>query len=103
MVKEMDKYRCYYEAEFPVDEYGRLGGLYSLADLPIAKYEKLYRKGNVVARNEPGTKYLVRDVESMFEIWVPVKDVYMGDQKNGGDDVPSKNGSEHVKRKSKFE
>ena len=90
-------YQCTYKKVFPVDEYGRLGGLYSLADLPIAKYEKLYRKGNVVARNEPGTKYLVRDVEKLFVIWVPVKDVHMGDQKNGG------NGSEHVKRKSKFE
>jgi len=97
MVKEMDKYRCYYEAEFPVDEFGRLGGLYSVADLPIAKYEKLYRKGNVVARNETETKFLIRDVESMFEVWVAVEDVHMGDQKNGG------NGNEHIKRKAHFE
>jgi len=97
MVKEMDKYRCYYEAEFPVDEFGRLGGLYSLADLPIAKYEKLYRKGNVVARNEAGTKYLVRDVENMFEVWVAIEDVHMGDQKNGNND------NQHIKRKAQFE
>jgi hypothetical protein len=97
MVKDEENYRCYYEAEFPVDEYGRLGGLYSLSDLPIAKYERLHRTGNIVARNEASTKYLVRDVEKEFEIWVLVEDVHIGDQKNGG------NGSEHVKRKAKFE
>jgi|TARA_Y100001949_G_C15699529_1_gene206047 hypothetical protein len=97
MVEKVDKYRCYYEAEFPIDEFGRLGGLYSLADLPITQYKSLTRRGNIVARNKDTTKYLVRDVEKMFEVWVPIEDVHMGDQKNGG------NGSEHVKRKSKFE
>jgi len=96
-VEEVDKNRCYYEAEFPIDEYGRLGGLYSLADLPIAEYKRLNRRGNIVAINTYHTKYKVRDVEKMFEIWVPMDDVYIGDVVNGG------NGSEHVKRKSKFE
>ena len=28
------------ESTYPVDEWGRLGGLYSLADLPVSKYIK---------------------------------------------------------------
>ena len=28
----------YKSMTYPVDEFGRLGGLFSLADLPIAKY-----------------------------------------------------------------
>jgi hypothetical protein len=99
MVKEVDKYRCYYEADFPVDEFGRLGGLYSVVDLPIAEYKKLYRTGNIVARNETSTKYLVRDVEKMFEIWVPYEDVHIGDQKNGSNDSEH----EHVRRKTYYE
>ena len=32
--------KCKYKYEFPVDEFGRLGGLFTLVDLPIAKYVK---------------------------------------------------------------
>ena len=28
--------KCTYKKEFPVDEFGRPGALYSLADLPVA-------------------------------------------------------------------
>lgn len=31
----MTEYHCTYKKVFPVDEYGRLGGLYSLADVPM--------------------------------------------------------------------
>ena len=35
----MAEYHCTYRMEFPVDEFGRLGGLYSLADLPIMEHK----------------------------------------------------------------
>jgi len=72
-------YRCYYTKEFPIDEYGRLGGFYSLADLPIARYDKLSRPGIIVAKNEEEQYYKVRDVEKNFTEWVPMMDVNVGE------------------------
>tara|TARA_B100000579_G_scaffold193422_1_gene158082 strand:+ start:3634 stop:3813 length:180 start_codon:yes stop_codon:yes gene_type:complete len=34
------------ESTYPVDEWGRLGGFYSLADVPIAKYIKYDKLSN---------------------------------------------------------
>ena len=40
-VKDSQAQRIPYKAmSYPVDEFGRLGGLFSLVDLPIAKYVK---------------------------------------------------------------
>ena len=78
-------YRCYYTAEFPLDEYSRPGGLYSLADLPVARYGLLTRRGVVEAKDEQdaGLKYKVRDVEKGWIVWVPEKDVTIGEIHNG--------------------
>ena len=39
--KDSQAQRIPYKAmSYPVDEFGRLGGLFSLVDLPIAKYVK---------------------------------------------------------------
>ena len=72
-------YRCYYTKEFPVDEYGRIGGMYSLADLPIVGYDKISRPGIIVAKNEEHQWYKVRDVEKNFTEWVPMIDVNVGE------------------------
>ena len=63
----------------PVDEYGRPGGFYSLADLPIMKNDVLSRKGIVEAKNAEHQMYRVRDVEKGWEFWVPMTDVSMGE------------------------
>ena len=73
-------YHCTYKKEFPVDEYGRLGGLYSLADLPIVKHQELTREGIIEAKNEQHQYYKVRDVEKNFTDWVPMMDVEIGDE-----------------------
>ena len=40
-MSEMKRYNINIEeSTYPVDEWGRLGGLYSLADVPIAKFAK---------------------------------------------------------------
>ncbi len=75
----MNELRCYYKKEFPVDEYGRPGGFYSLADLPIMKNDVLSRKGIVEAKNAEHQMYRVRDVEKGWEFWVPMTDVSMGE------------------------
>ena len=70
-----DLYHCTYRKVFPVDEYGRLGGLYSLADLPIMEHKEMSRSGVIVAKNEEEQFYKVRDTEKNFEEWVPMMDV----------------------------
>ena len=70
-----DLYHCTYRKVFPVDEYGRIGGLYSLADLPIMEHKEMSRSGVIVAKNEEEQFYKVRDIEKNFEEWVPMMDV----------------------------
>ena len=70
-----DLYHCTYRKVFPVDEYGRLGGLYSLADLPIMEHKEMSRSGVIVAKNEEEQFYKIRDTEKNFEEWVPMMDV----------------------------
>ena len=71
----MTEYHCTYRKVFPVDEYGRIGGLYSLADLPIMEHKEMSRSGVIVAKNEEEQFYKVRDIEKNFEEWVPMMDV----------------------------
>ena len=78
-MSEVHHYRCYYKKEFPVDEYGRPGGFYSLADLPIMKHDVLSRRGIVEAKNEENQMYKVRDVDLNKEFWVPMADVEVGE------------------------
>ncbi len=80
---ESKHFRCYYKKEFPVDGYGRPGGFYSLADLPIMKNDVLSRKGIVEAKNAEHQMYRVRDVEKGWEFWVPMTDVSMGEIDDG--------------------
>jgi len=75
----MVTYNCTYKKVFPIDEYGRLGGLYSLADLPIVQHKELTRDGIIEAKNEQHQYYKVRDVEKNFTDWVPMMDVKIGE------------------------
>ena len=70
-----DLYHCTYKKVFPVDEYGRPGGLYSLADLPIMEHKELTRSGVIIAKNEKEQYYKVRDTQKNFIEWVPMCDV----------------------------
>ena len=55
--------KCNYTYTFPVDEWGRIGGLYSLADVPIHRYEEMTRPG-IVTDSDPKNKlYKVSDNE----------------------------------------
>ena len=78
----MITYKCTYKKEFPVDEYGRIGGLYSLADLPVVQHKELTRDGIIEAKNEQHQYYKVRDVEKNFIEWVPMMDVKLGEEIN---------------------
>ena len=80
IMSEALTYHCTYTKEFPVDEFGRPGGMYSLADLPIQEYKMLTRDGILEAKNEEAQKYKVRDVEKNFVEWVPMDDVQIGER-----------------------
>ena len=71
----MAEYHCTYKMTFPIDEFGRLGGLYSLADLPIMEHKQLSRSGIIIATNEERQYFKVRDIEKNFESWGPMMDV----------------------------
>ena len=73
-------YHCVYKKVFPIDEYGRLGGLYSLVDIPIMEHKEMTRSGIIEAKNEQHQFYKVRDVEKNFTEWVPMVDVEIGEQ-----------------------
>ena len=71
----MSEYHCTYKMTFPLDEFGRLGGLYSLADLPIMEHKEMTRIGIIVAQNDERQYFKIRDTEKNFESWVPMMDV----------------------------
>ena len=75
----MTIYNCTYKKVFPIDEYGRLGGFYSLADVPITEHKEMTRDGIVEAKNEQHQFYKVRDLEKNFTEWVPMMDVKIGE------------------------
>ena len=66
MGKEFKTYTCKYKADWPVDEYGRLGGMYSLADLPVQGYVELERTGTLVSQDSKRKMYEVQDSEKIF-------------------------------------
>ena len=77
----MQQYQCTYKKKFPVDEYGRLGGFYSLADIPVAGYEIKERRGIILGQykdkdKDGNTLYKIQDVEKpSLEFAIPVNDV----------------------------
>ncbi len=79
-MSEVHYYRCYYTKEWPLDEYGRIGGLYSLVDIPIMTHDRISRPGIVEAKNEEHQMYKVRDAEKRYlDFWVPMADVEVGE------------------------
>jgi hypothetical protein len=71
----MSEYYCTYRKVFPVDEYGRIGGTYSLVDVPVMEHKEMMRSGIIVGKDEQHQWYKVRDTEKNFEEWVPMNDV----------------------------
>ena len=66
MAEQYKTYTCKYKAEWPVDEFGRLGGMYSLADLPIQGYVEMERSGTLLSQDSKRKMYEVQDSEKMF-------------------------------------
>ena len=73
-------YACTYTQSFPVDEYGRPGGMYSLADLPVKGHKDFTREGIVTAQNSSAKLYEVKDKEKGWTFVVPFDKVIVGEQ-----------------------
>ena len=74
----MAEYHCTYKMTFPIDEFGRLGGMYSLADLPIMEHKEMTRTGVIEAQDQNRQTFKIRDTEKNFVEWVPMGDVTGG-------------------------
>ena len=70
-----DTPKCTYKKLFPIDEFGRPGGFYSLADLPIANEKVLVREGTVIAVDYETEVYEVKDNAKGWTFVLPIKDV----------------------------
>ena len=81
-VRASDAQACFFEYVFPLDQYGRLGGMYSTADLPVCKITRMRREGILecvrfpwegnarhILPHQP-SHFFVRDVEKGFRRWV---------------------------------
>ena len=67
--------KCRYKFKFPVDEFGRPGGMYSLADLPVVGYKILERVGTLKKRDTAKKLYELTDIEKSWTLVVPFDDV----------------------------
>ena len=67
--------KCRYKFKFPVDEFGRPGGMYSLADLPVVGYKILERVGTLKKRDSAKKLYELTDIEKSWTLVVPFDDV----------------------------
>tara|TARA_B100000963_G_scaffold210653_1_gene183511 strand:- start:3 stop:242 length:240 start_codon:yes stop_codon:yes gene_type:complete len=67
--------KCRYKFKFPVDEFGRPGGMYSLADLPVVGYKILERVGTLKKRDTAKELYELQDIEKNWTLVVPFEDV----------------------------
>jgi len=67
--------KCNYKYKFPVDEFGRPGGMYSLADLPVVGYKILERTGKLLKQDSKKELYELKDDEKNWKLVVPFADV----------------------------
>jgi hypothetical protein len=65
-----------YKKKFPMDRFGRIGGLYSLADLPVERYEELERECQVMIRDKEQELYQIKDLERGWEFVVGFDQVF---------------------------
>tara|TARA_B100000427_G_C15426848_1_gene558877 strand:+ start:418 stop:681 length:264 start_codon:yes stop_codon:yes gene_type:complete len=69
-------YKVKYKHEFPVDEWDRPSGFYTLADVPIAGTKVLTRTGEIIAKNIDKKMLKIKDDDNLaMSIWVEAKDV----------------------------
>ena len=72
----MTKYLVKYKYEFPVDEWDRPSGFYTLADVPIRCMKVLERTGEIIAKNIENKMLKIKDDDNLaMSVWVKADDV----------------------------
>ena len=72
----MTKYLVKYKYEFPVDEWDRPSGFYTLADVSIKCMKVLERSGEIIAKNIKNKMLKIKDDDNLaMSIWVKADDV----------------------------
>lgn len=70
---------CTYTYKFPLDQWGRLGGMYSTADVPVARFLNQTRPGIILSYEDKEDAYEVEDDEEGFVRWIPAENVKITD------------------------
>ena len=69
-------YKVKYKYEFPVDEWNRPSGFYTLADVPIAAIKVLERTGELIGKNIENKMLQIKDDDNLAtSVWVKADDV----------------------------
>ena len=68
-----------FTVNLPLDEYGRPGGMYSLADLPIVRHGDVVLEGKVTAMDSERGVYQVEDVSGREYVVYPDAIDWLGD------------------------
>tara|TARA_Y100000114_G_scaffold134843_1_gene135279 strand:+ start:285 stop:551 length:267 start_codon:yes stop_codon:yes gene_type:complete len=72
----MTKYLVKYKYEFPVDEWDRPSGFYTLADVPVRCMKVLERTGEIIAKNIENKMLKIKDDDNLaMSVWVKADDV----------------------------
>ena len=72
----MTKYLVKYKYEFPVDEWDRPSGFYTLADVPVRCMKVLERTGEIIAKNIEHKMLKIKDDDNLaMSDWVKADDV----------------------------
>ena len=74
----------------PMDEYGRVGGPYSLADLPVVKTGTYEGLGILIQRDSEKKLVKLQDEKSGKEFIVPFKDLWDVDEVEWKDPLETK-------------
>jgi len=69
-----------YRRKFPIDEYGRVGGLFSLADIPVRTFKVLERDCKVLKRDTEKKLYEIEDIEKGWTFVLPFDKVDLEDE-----------------------
>ncbi len=68
-------YDCEFTVNIPLDEWGRPGGMHSLADVPVVRVGDYSGTGLLLARDPASKLVEVRDYKSNAKFVVEFKDI----------------------------
>ena len=76
-VQPGNSYACKFKVKnIPLDEFGRPGGMLSLADIPVKKYGDYEGVGILMARDSESRHVKLQDEKSQKEFVVPFEDIW---------------------------